>query len=393
MMNPTVNKTRFDDFEIFGFTLNGVRTIFIKELIQLWRDPYLMIFIILLPFVQLLVTGLAVERDINHIPVIVSNHDKRNASSELLKDFQQSTVFDLSEFEDDEGVLMAKIRHGTYRVGIIIPPDYSEKLQAGNEPAEVNVVVDGVHANIAKSIVGAIQAVVANHNKKLGTMGAIVTPKEPGAVNANIKVLYNPDLKTANYLVPGILAIIMHMMTILFTSVAIVRERETGTLEQLMVTPVRTTDLMLGKILPYAVIGMLNLLLVLGVMVWFFNIPITGGFWFLVLASMVFIMVSLGIGLIISISCQTQTQAVQLTTAIFLPSLLLSGFVFPIEPMPFLIKLISFVLPMTYYLQIIRGVVNKGLDFPDLWFPTLILLMMAAGFLVFSILRFRKQVA
>ena len=391
-------RDRFDNFELFGFTFSGVRSIFIKELIQLRRDPYLLLFIILLPFVQLLVTGLAVERDISHIPAIVCNYDKRNASVDLLKDFEQSTLIDLREFVDDENVLMNKIKQGRYKVGIIIPPDYSEKLQAGNEPANVNIVVDGVHANIAQGIVSGIQAVVASHNRNAAALlvptdTTTDAPALPGMVNANIKVLYNPDLKAANYLVPGILAIIMHMMTILFTSVAIVRERETGTLEQLMVTPIRTTDLMLGKILPYAVIGLLNLLLVLGVMIWFFHIPVTGNFWFLVMASMVFILVSLGIGLTISISCQNQTQAVQLTTAIFLPSLLLSGFVFPIEPMPLIIKVFSAVLPMTYYLQIIRGVVNKGLDFPDLWFPTLILVFMAAGFLVFSIVRFRKQVA
>ena len=387
---PETNWDKLDDIEFFGFTVAGVRSVFTKELIQLFRDPYLLAFIILLPFAQLLVTGLAVERDLTHIPTIVCNHDKRNASVELLKDFEQSRLFDLVEDEDNEAALIDKIKKGKYRIGLIIPPDYSETLQAGLEQAQVNIVVDGVHANLAKGIVSGAKSVVLNHNKKLGGLKVNDTP---GIINASVKILYNPELKSAYYLVPAILAIIMHMLTILFTSMAIVRERETGTLEQLMVTPIRTTDLMLGKMLPYAVIGMLNMALVLGVMVWFFNIAITGSFWFLTIASMIFIMVSLGIGLLVSISCHTQTQAIQLTTAIFLPSLLLSGFVFPLEPMPWFIKMISYSLPLTYYLDVIRGVVNKGLDFPDLWQPTLVLLIMAGAFLAFSIMRFRKQVA
>jgi ABC-type multidrug transport system permease subunit len=382
--------------QLFGFTWSGIQSIFRKEIIQLLRDPYLVMFIIALPVVQLLVTGLAVQRDLKHIPTVVANYDKRSASQELLKDFEHSSLFDLQYVLSDEQV-MAKIRKGNYRVGIIIPPDYSEKALSGSQSPQINIIVDGTQGTIAKTIVDGANQIVMKHNQKLlnhSIAGGGFSSDDsllPG-VAMRAKVLYNPKMSSAYFLVPAILAIVMHMLTILFTSFAIVRERESGTLEQLMVTPVRVTDLMLGKVLPYAFIGLLDMLLTLGVMVWFFNISITGSFWFLCFASILFIMCSLGIGLLISILCQTQVQAIQLTVAIFLPSLLLTGFVFPLEPMPWFIKVISYSLPLTYYLEIIRGVVIKGIGGMELWFQTAVILVMAVIMLSTSILRFNKQI-
>jgi ABC-2 type transport system permease protein len=386
----------------FRFTWSGVHCVFRKELIQLMRDPYLVAFIITLPVIQLLVTGLAVQRDLKHIPLVVANYDRRDASLELLKDFQNSTLFDVHAV-GSEAAVKAGVRNGSYRVGLIVPPDFSETALSG-APPRVNLLVDGAQGTIAKTIVDGAQQIVLNHNRKRliaasgtsgGASGDSLTEGAASplsAISLNAKVLYNPRMSSAYYLVPAILAIVMHMLTILFTSFAIVRERESGTLEQLMVTPVRVTDLMLGKVLPYALIGFLDMLLTLGVMVWFFNIAITGSFAFLCLASMIFILTSLGIGLLISILCNTQVQAIQLTMAIFLPSLLLTGFVFPLEPMPWFIKVVSYSLPLTYYLEIIRGVVIKGVGPAELTFQTGIILLMAVVTLTTSILRFNKQI-
>ena len=390
MFSKTLSK-----MQRFSFTWAGIQSIFRKELIQLLRDPYLVMFIIALPVIQLLVTGLAVQRDLKHIATIVVNYDNRAASQELLSDFQSSTLFDLDYAHSDDEV-MAKIRNGSYRVGIIIPPDYSENALSGGAAPQINMVIDGTQGTIAKTIVDGANQIVFTHNRKLleGMTAGSSTGIEalPANIKFNPKVLYNPKMSSAYFLVPAILAIVMHMLTILFTSFAIVRERESGTLEQLMVTPVRVTDLMLGKVLPYAMIGFLDMILTLGVMVWFFNISITGNFGFLCFASMIFILCSLGIGLLISILCQTQVQAIQLTVAIFLPSLLLTGFVFPLEPMPWFIKIISYSLPLTYYLDIIRGVVIKGVGGSELWFQTGVLSVMALGMLSTSILRFNKQI-
>jgi ABC-2 type transport system permease protein len=387
----------------FGFTLSGIRSIFRKELIQLLRDPYLVGFIIALPIIQLLVTGLAIQRDLRHVPTIVCNYDNRNASIELLKAFQASTFFDLKpeNFVYSERVVIQAIREGKFRVGIIIPPEYSQNVMSGGDKAVVNVVVDGTNANVSKSILDAANLIVAHHAQVVaapvkgggGFLGGMADVASVPYVDVSTKVLYNPDLQASYFLIPGILGIIMHMMTILFTSFAIVRERETGTLEQLMVTPIHTGDLMVGKVVPYAVVGFLDMILTLAVMVWFFSISITGSFWFLCLASIVFILTSLGIGLVISTTCRTQVQAIQLTIAILLPSLLLTGFVFPLEPMPWYVKMFSYSLPLTYYLEIIRGVVIKGTGLYELWFHTGVLLLMAMLMVWLSIVRFKKQVA
>ena len=378
---------------LFGFTWGGIQSIFRKEMIQLLRDPMLVAFIITLPVVQLLVTGLAVQRDLKHIPTLVANYDNRQPSFELLRDFQHSELFAIDTRGGSEQQVVKAVRSGAYRVGIIIPPDYSENALSGQSPAQVNVIIDGTQGNIAKTIVSGAQLIVANHQKKLAAEAGVDLSQLPDAgIDMNAKILYNPNMSTSFFLVPAILAIVMHMLTILFTSFAIVRERENGTLEQLMVTPVRVGDLMLGKVLPYALIGFMDMLLTLVVMVWFFSIRITGSFWYLCVASIIFILTSLGMGLLISTLSRTQVQAIQLTVAIFLPSLLLTGFVFPLEPMPWFIKIISYSLPLTYYLEIIRGVVIKGIGAGELWLQTSVLTGMALLLLGASILRFKKQI-
>jgi ABC-2 type transport system permease protein len=378
-----------------NLTPDGIRSVFRKELIQLFRDRYLLSFIIVLPIIQLMVTGLAVQKDLRHIPTVICNYDRQSASVELLSAFQQSTFFDISEpyTVASEDQLVAAVRAGKFKVGIVIPPDYTAKT-LGNEAPNVDVVVDGTNANIAKIILNAAQSIIGNLSitkvqQQMSNSGLSAT----SAVVLKTKILYNEGLQTSFFIIPAILAIIMHMMTILFTSFAIVRERETGTLEQLMVTPIRTSDLMVGKVLPYAAIGFLDMVLTLGVMVSFFNIDIMGSFWFLCVASIIFIMTSLGVGLLISTACQTQVQAIQLTMGLLLPSLLLSGFVFPLESMPWPVKIISYSMPLTYYLDIIRGVVIKAIGFRELWTQTLMLAGLATAFLMLSIMRFKKQIA
>jgi ABC-2 type transport system permease protein len=381
------------------FTQAGVASIFKKELIQLLRDRYLVAFIIALPIAQLLVTGLAIQRDMKHIPTLVLNRDKHYASYELLKAFEQSSYFDiktLASVQTDES-LIRTVKTGQYRLGLIIPPDYSKNLLSGQSASQVNLVLDGTNANISKSILDAAQAILANHALEVARQnslqGGLGSAGRGRPIILQTKVINNPDLSPSIFLIPGILGVIMHLMTVLFTSSSIVRERETGTLEQLMVTPLLVTDLMLGKILPYALIGLLDMILTLGVMVGFFSIPISGGFGFLCIASTVFILTSLGLGLLISTCSRTQVQSVQMTMGLLLPSLLLSGFVFPLEPMPWFIKVISYLLPLTYYLEIIRGVVIKGSGFIELWQPFGLLAISTLVLMTLSILRFRKQVA
>ncbi|MEB3244829.1 MAG: ABC transporter permease [Vampirovibrionales bacterium] len=381
------------------FSLGGIFSICWKELVQLSRDPYLVAFIIILPLIQLMITGLAIQREINEVPTLVVNYDRRNASIELIKALEASQMFAIDQTvqprsEEDLG---KAIRKGQYRVGIIIPPDYSEKAlssgQSSSGPPEINLMLDGTSAAVSKAILGAGQAVLSNYSQELATDNLPQGILPPMPIKLNAKVINNSDLSTSLFLIPGILAIILHMMTVLFTSFSIVREREAGTLEQLMVSPLRVGDLMVGKVLPYCIIGFIDMLLTLGVMLWFFDIPVNGSLWFLLVSSIVFIFTSLGVGLFISTSCRSQVQAIQLSVGLLLPSLLLSGFVFPIEPMPLMIKVISYALPLTYYLDIIRGVMIKGLGATDLWGHTLILVGMSLLLMGFSIARFSKRLA
>jgi ABC-type multidrug transport system permease subunit len=385
------------------FTWFGIGAIFKKELLQLLRDKYLVGFIITLPIAQLLVTGLAIQREMRHIPTIVLNYDNRNASFELMKAFESSQYFDLTvepSIQSEANVLRS-VKSGKYKIGLVIPPNYSRHLLTGEATANVHLVLDGTNANISKTVLDAAQAILANHslevakgnraqsvNTELGLNAGRIKP-----VNLSTKVINNEALSPSVFLIPGILGVIMHMMTVLFTSSSIVRERETGTLEQLMVSPLLVGDLMVGKVLPYALIGLLDMVLTLSVMVGFFNIGVSGGSGFLWIASTLFIFNSLGLGLLISTLAKTQVQSVQMTMGLLLPSLLLSGFVFPLEPMPWLIKIVSYLLPLTYYLEVIRGIVIKGCGFTELWQPFVWLLLGTILLLSISIVRFRKQVA
>ena len=384
-----------------GFALPlSVQAMVRKEWTQLWRDKYLLAFIVLLPVAQLLVTGLAIQKDLRHIPTLVYNQDHHNASAELLNAFQQSAYFQVvvDPQVQSERDLLRQVKQGRYRLGLIIPPDYARHLLTGDEPSQVRLVMDGTNANISKTLLDAARAVLANHALRLAqAKGPVVVATGVASAAASpvllqAQVLNNPELSPSMFLIPGILGVIMHMMTVLLTSSSIVRERENGTLEQLMVSPILAKHLMLGKVLPYALIGLVDMVLTLVAMVGFFNIPISGGVGLLFAASTLFIFTSLAVGLLISTLCKSQTQSVQLTLGLLLPSLLLSGFVFPVEPMPWFIKLISYSLPLTYYLEVIRAIVIKGTGLLELWAPLGLLLGMTLGLMTLAILRFKKQV-
>lgn len=396
-----------------------------KEWLQLRRDRYLMGFLIVLPLAQLLVMGLAIQNDIKAVPTFIYNFDQRNPSWELVKAFQSNDTFK-TVLEDkrihDKAELVAAVRHGRYRLGIIIPPDYSRGVLKGQEAAPIQVIMDGTNANLSKSILQAVRGTVSQpfgpEASKQDVVIRLATPRLTGQgsvnngspdplapfisqglspatglqalTNLEAHIINNPDLSSTLFLIPAILGIIMHMLTVMLASFSLVREREAGTLEPLLVTPLQPMELLLGKLLPYLTIGLLDMVLTLGLMSGFFQISIEHGLGFLALASTCFIVASLALGLLFSTWCRTQVQAVQLSFGLLLPCMLLSGFVFPIEPMPRFIQAISYALPLTYYLEIIRGVIIKGLGYEELWAPTIILAAFAVLFLAISLLRFRR---
>lgn len=371
-----------------------------KEWIQIKRDKYTLLIIIFMPILQLLATGLAIQKDLRDLPTVICDQSNSEYSRDLIDALKNSQYFLPKLHVASQRKVIQTITAGKAQVGLIIPDNYSEKIMKG-ETAEVRMVVDGSNAGAARLAINMGSLIISNIGSKIlqekidklqsNSNDFVVKVGEP--IEFRTQVLYNPDLKFAFFIVPGLLGMILQMLTMLFTSFAIVRERERGTLEQLMVTPIQSTELMIGKLIPYAVIGFIDMILAIMVMVWFFQIPISGQMWVLVVTSAIFLLCSLAIGMLISTLAQTQVQAIQMTFSISIPTLLLTGFVFPLDPIPLYIKWISYCLPLTYYLDIIRGIVLRGAGMLELWPQTLTLLVFSIGLIFISVIRFRKKIA
>jgi len=290
---------------------------------------------------------------------------------------------------------------GRVKVGIRIPPNFTERLQ-DREQAHVQVLVDGSDSQVAMTAVNAsnllgIQLSLRKSLPLLESLPTVPSRNPSGAaampIEMRTRLLYNPNLESSHFFVPGLVGIILQLVTLFLTSFAIVREREMGTLEQLFVTPVGKAGLLLGKLLPYAVVGFMEVLIVLSVMVFVFQVPIQGSIGLLLLLSLLFLTCGLGLGLLVSTIARTQVSAIQFAFLIMLPSVLLSGFMFPRSQMPLPIYLITFIIPVTYYLEILRGIVLRGADFVDLLPHIAGLAACTLGVFAISLSRFRKQLS
>lgn len=283
---------------------------------------------------------------------------------------------------------------GKAKVGFVIPGDYATRLARG-EPAQVQVLIDGSDPTTAQTILSSAGAVAQSHSTELATETLArrgqARPMMPG-IDLRPRVWYNPDMEAVKFNIPGLVGIILQNITLMLTSFAIVRERERGTLEQLIVTPIRPMELMIGKVVPYVVIGFVDLLLALGLGTYWFHVPIQGNVALLLSISMLFLLGALGIGLLISTVSRTQLQAMQLSMFLIMPNILLSGFMFPREAMPKAVYYVSNFIPLTYYLTVLRGIILKGVGPGYLWTQVVVLLVFGLGFLAASAARFRKRI-
>lgn len=371
-----------------------------KEWIQLKRDKLTLALILFMPVLQLLATGLAIQKDLRDLPTVICDQSQSAESRELIDALRNSHYFMPKYNVESQQKILKTITAGKAQVGILIPSDYAKKLLRG-DTADVRMVIDGSNGGAARLAINMGSLVIANISSEI--LQKKLNMLQSGSDNYSVKVsqpiellsqvLYNPEMKFAFFIVPGLLGMILQMLTMLFTSFAIVRERERGTLEQLMVTPIKSSDLMIGKMIPYVAIGFFDMILSLGVMIWFFDIPVSGQMWVLIVTSTVFLVCCLAIGMLISTYARTQVQAIQITFSISIPTLLLTGFVFPLDPIPWSIKWFSYCLPLTYYLDIIRGIVIRGAGMLELWPQTLILLIFSLGLIFLSVIRFRKKLA
>lgn len=381
--------------------LAGFLAILIKEFVHLRRQPSTLFFLLVIPVIQTLIFGYALETQIDNIPLAVFNMDGHPASRELIDSFRNTRKFKIVlNVYDDESFRRA-LTSGKAKVGLRIPPDYSEKLLRAQQ-ANVQVLIDGSDSQVASTALSAANLLGLRNSIRIGrNLGESLqlAPARDAAgelalpIDVRPRLLYNPDLESANFFVPGLVGIILQLVTLFLTSFAIVRERELGTLEQLFVTPVGRAGLLLGKLVPYAIVGFVETMIALTVMVYLFKVPIAGSVPLLLALSFLFLLCALGLGLLISTVAKTQLAAMQFAFIVMLPSVLLSGFVFPRSEMPTPIYMISFLIPVTYFVEILRGIVLRGADLIDLlpWVGGLTICCVAI--LGLSLARFRKQLA
>ena len=372
----------------------GFTSIFYKEVIQISRDPLTLALMMLVPMIQLMVFGYAINTDVRNIRTAVYNLDPGPQSRDLLQAFENTDYFKIIRYVESDDELNSSIITGRVKIGIKIPPDYSDRLLT-NRQATVLVLIDGSDSSIAtQSLQVASQVGLTESLARLGTQiqsSQSRTSQLP--IEVRPKMLFNPDSRSANFMVPGLIAIILQIITTLLTAFSIVREREQGTLEQLLVTPVRPYGLMLGKLVPYGLIGIVETFTVLTVMRLVFDVPIKGSLLLLLSLSVLFVFTALAIGLLISTKARSQMQALQLAWLIMLPSVLLSGFMFPRESMPAIMRFIGYLVPATHFMEIIRGIVLRGATLFDLLPEVLTLMFMGLVLLVLSAFRFRKKLA
>lgn len=377
----------------------GFRAVLTKEFFHIRRQPTTIFFMLVIPTLQTLIFGYAINVKIEHIPMVVHDLDGRPQADQLIEAFQNTHTFDVVRRVTDDESFRRAITAGWAKVGVRIPPDYTDRL-VRHEQAQVQVLIDGSDSQVATTALNAANLLGINRSLSIARLTADTAQIAPARnelgdlampIEFRPRLLYNPDLESSHFFVPGLVGIILQLVTLFLTAFAIVRERELGTLEQLFVTPVGRGGLLLGKLVPYALVGCVAMLVVLNVMVFVFGVPIAGNIVLLFSLSTLFLVCALGLGLLVSTIARTQLEAMQLAFMIMLPTVLLAGFMFPRSEMPFPIYLFTFAIPATYFLEILRGIVLRGADFIDLLPEAAGLAICCVVILALSIGRFHKQ--
>ncbi len=360
-----------------------------KEFLQMKRDRLTLGMVFMLPLVQLLLFGFAIQTEVKHIPTVVFDQSLTWSSRDMLDALSASGYFDITYTAGNYEEVTEMIDSGKVKAGIIFPPDFEENLKRG-DTAPLQVLVDASDSMVSSSAIATANSIGLLKSQKIIAQKAHI---QNMPYDIRVRPWYNPDGITAYYMVPAILGIIVTMTMVMMTSMAIVRERERGTLEQLIVTPVRSFELMIGKIIPYISLGYVQITVALLVGTIVFKVPIRGSLLELYLLTLFFITASLGIGILISNIAKNQMQAFQMSFFVLLPSILLSGFMFPREAMPVIVQYIGNVIPLTFYLTIIRGIVLKGIGFGYLIPQVMALLTFSVVLLALSIAKFKKKIA
>ncbi len=364
-----------------------IKHIVIKEFLQTFRDKRMRFFLIIPPLVQLMMFGYVVTMDVDRIPTAVYDLDRSSDSRELVRRLASSGYFIINEQARSSMEIMDMLDRGKIICSVQINQGFQEQVRRGI-PTSVQVLVDGTDSNTALIALGYIERVIAKFGAERSQRKSAISA---GRIDLRTRAWYNPELKSRNYNVPGVIGSILMLICLMLTAMAIVREREVGTMEQLMVTPITSFELMLGKTIPFALIGFVDMIIITAVGISWFRVPIHGSILVLFLSSGVYILSALGIGLFISTVSRTQQQALMATMLFYMPAILLSGFAFPVENMPKIFQYITYLNPLRYFLVIIRGIFLKGNGLAVLWPHILALLIMGLIVIALSSLRFRKR--
>ncbi len=356
--------------------LRGFTAVLYKEIIHITHDRTTLVLALALPLLQLLIFGYAINIRVEHIGTAYLDEDRGPLAVRVLDALRASHEFDLVRAAASRDELHELIIGDKVKVAIDVPPHFSADVAAGR-PAQLQVLIDGSDSSIADEALAA--------STQIGqALAAQLAPRitvAPSVIDVRPRMLFNPSLRSANFLVPGLIGVIMQIITIFLTALAIVGERERGTLDQLLVTPIGSTGLMLGKIVPYAAIGFLDFLGVFAVMRLVFGVPIAGSVGLLLVLALGFLIAALGLGLLVSSVARSQLQAMLMTMGIMLPSILLSGFFFERDAMPWVMQLLGYAIPLTYFLEILRGIILRGAGVAELW-PSIAAMMGLGLFLI-----------
>lgn len=363
-----------------------------KEFIQIKRDKASFGIAIGMPIIMMLLFGYAVATQLEDISTVVLDQSRTAESRELIKSFENTLYFKIKEEVNSIDVVEQRINSGKVHAAIIIPPDYSTALLKKERP-NLQLIIDGSDPTTARTAFSSGVLAGERYGMKVTQELNEKLSQKPnvGGIEVSTRVLYNPSLRNQNFTIPGLVGLIMQNITVLLTAFALVRERERGTIEQLIVTPIKSSELILGKLIPYVIIGFFDFVFSLALGMLWFGVPIKGSLGLLLFLGSGFVICALAIGILISTISKTQLQAMQLSFLIILPSVLLSGFVFPREAMPKIIQWIGYAMPLTYFLNILRGIITKGVGMEYLFNDVALLFTLGLLLLIFSMARFRKK--
>ena len=363
-----------------------------KEFVQIFRDKRTLALILVIPIMQLFLLGYAATNDVRNVPLAVFDQSYSSEARALLDAYRASDYFEIAYSVASDAELQTLIENGSANAGLIIPPDYAARLKEGK--AQVVFILDGSDPTVASTALSAAKLIGQSHatgilSEKAARSGQSFKLQPP--VDVRTTVWYNPDLISAYFMIPGVIGMILYAITAILTASAVVRERERGTIEQLIVTPIRSWELVIGKITPYTLLGLFDTLEVLLVGHWWFGVPIRGSMLLIILISIIFLLSGLGVGLLASTIANTQQEAMLTVWMTLLPSIFLSGFFFPLEAMPKVLYYFSYAMPLRYYLSIIRVLLLKGVGIESILPDTIALTLFGVIIMGAAALRFRKR--